>query len=86
MNDLAQLGVRFSDVRYHNCHLSTIQSLRDCYQVKRKVKERRRTGQLRMATDVNRQLMSIVYRPYLHLGYQLRPATVSARQIVGLQG
>ena len=47
-------------------------------------------GQLKidagLATGVKRQLTSIVYRRYLHRRYLFRLATVSARQIVGLQG
>ena len=55
-------GVRVSDVaRYHNCHPSTIQCLRDCYQATGTVKDRRRYGQPRMATGVKSQLTSIVY-------------------------
>ena len=80
-------GMRVSDVaRYHNCHPSTIQRLRVRYQATRTVKDRRRSGQPRMATGVKRQLTSIVYRRYLHERYPFRPATVSARRIVGLQG
>ena len=52
-------GVRFSDIRYHNCHPSTIQRLRDCYQANGTVKEQHRSGQPRMATNVNRQLTSL---------------------------
>ena len=60
-------GVRVSDVtRYHNCHPSTIQRLRDRYQATRTVKDRLKSGQPRMATGVKQQLMSIVYRRYLH--------------------
>ena len=44
------------------------------------VKDRRRPGQPRIATSVKRQLTLIVYRRY-----PFRPATVSARRIVGLQ-
>ena len=84
---MLKAGVRVSDnVRYHNCHPSTIQRLRDRYQATGTVKDRRRSGQPKMATDVNWQLTSIVYRRYLHRRYPFRPATVSARQIVGLQG
>ena len=46
--------------RYCNCHPSAIQHLRDCYQATRTVKGRHRPGQLRMATDIGRQLMSII--------------------------
>ena len=46
-------GVRVSDVaRYHNCHPSTIQRLTDLYQATGIVKDRRRSGQPRMATGV----------------------------------
>ena len=46
-------GVRVSDVaRYNNWHLSTEQRLRDRYQSIGTVKDRRRSGQPRMATDV----------------------------------
>ena len=46
-------GVRVSDVAiYHNCHPSTIQRLRDRYQATGTVKDRRRSGQPRMATGV----------------------------------
>ena len=79
--------VRVSDnARYHNCHPSTIQRLRDRYQAAGTVKDRRRSGKPRMVTDVNRQLTSIVYRRYLHRRYPSRLTTVSVRQIVGLQG
>ena len=79
--------VRVSDVaRYHNCHPSTVQRLRDRYQTTGTVKDRHMFGQPRMATGVKRQLTSIVYRRYLHQRYLFRPATVSARRIVGLQG
>ena len=48
--------VRVSDVaRYHSCHPSTIQRLRDGYQATGTVKDRRRSGQPRMATAVKRQ-------------------------------
>ena len=84
---LLKAGVRVSDVaRYHNCHLSTIQRIRDRYQATGTVKDRLRSGQPRMATDVKRQLTSIVYRRYLHRRYPFWLATVSARGIVGLQG
>ena len=56
-------GVRVSDVaRYHNCHPSTIQCLRDCYQATGTDKDQRRSGQSRMATGVKSQLTLIVYR------------------------
>ena len=58
---MLKVGVRVShNARYHNRHPSTIQRLRDRYQATGTVKERRRSGQPRMATDVNRQLTSIV--------------------------
>ena len=80
-------GVRVSDVaRYHNCHPSTIQCLRDRYQATGTVKDRRRSGQPRMATGVKRQLTSIVYRRNLHRRYPFQLGTVSARRIIGLQG
>ena len=60
-------GVPVSDVaRYHNCHLPTIQCLRDRYQAIGTVKDRRKSGQPRMVTGVKRQLTSNVYRRYLH--------------------
>ena len=84
---MLKAGVRVSDVaRYHNCHPSTIQRLRDRYQATGTVKARRRSGQPRMATSVKWQLMSIVYRRYLHRRYPFGPATVSAKRIVGFQG
>ena len=85
---MLKADVRVSDVaRYHNCHPSTvIQRLRDRYQAAGTVKDRRRSGQPRMAPGVKNQLTSIVYRRYLHRRYPFRPATVSARRIVGLQG
>ena len=56
-------GVRVSDVaRYHNCHPSTTQHLRDRYQATGTVKDRRRSGQPRVATGVKRQPTLIVYR------------------------
>ena len=55
-------GVCVSDVaRNQNCHPSTIQRLRDRYQAIGTVKDRRRSGQLRMATGVKRQRTSILY-------------------------
>ena len=79
---MLKAGVRVSDVAgYHNCHPTTIQRLGDRYQATGTVKDRRRSGQPRSATGVKRQLTSIVYRRY-----PFRPATVSARQIVGIQG
>ena len=78
---MLKAGVRVSDVaRYHNCHPSTIQRLRDHYQA---------TGTVKIdagLVSVERQLTSIVYRRYLHRRYPSRPASVSARRIVGLQG
>ena len=51
--EMLKAGVRVSDVaRYHNCHPSTIQRLRDRYQATETVKDQRRSGQPRMATDV----------------------------------
>ena len=83
---MSKAGVRVSDVaRYHNCHPSTIQRLRDRYQTTGIVKDRRRSGQPRMATGPKSQLTSIVYRQYLHRRYRFRPATISARRIVGLK-
>ena len=82
---MLKAGVRVSDVaRYHFCHPSTIQRLRDRYQATGTVKDRRRSSQPKMATGFKRQLTSIVYRRYLHRRYPFRPATVSARRIVGL--
>ena len=84
---MLKAGVRVSDVaRYFNCHPSTVQRLRDRYQATGTVNDRRRSGQRRMATGVKRQLTSIVYRRYFHRRYPFRPASVSARRIVGLQG
>ena len=62
---MMKAGVCVSDVaRYHYCHLSALQRARDRYQATRTVKDRRRSSQPRMATDVKRQLTSIVYRRY----------------------
>ena len=84
---MLKAGVRNSDVaRYHNCHSSTIQRLRDRYQATGTVKDRRISGQPRMATGVKQRLTSIVYRRYLHRRYPFWLATVSVRGIVGLQG
>ena len=45
--------VRVSDVaRYNNCHPSTKKCLRDRYQATGTVKDRHRSGQPRMTTDV----------------------------------
>ena len=50
---MLKAGVRVSGAaRYYNCHPSTIQHLRDCYQATKAVKGRHRPGQLRMATDI----------------------------------
>ena len=77
---MLKAGVRVSDLaRYHNCHASTIQRLRDCYQAIGTVKDRHRSGQPRMETEVKSHLKSIVYGQYLHRQYPFRPATVSAR-------
>ena len=68
MNDLAQLecikaGERVSDVaRYHNCHPSTIQRLRDRYQATGTVKDQRRSGQRRMVTCLKSQVTSIAIK------------------------
>ena len=84
---MLKAGVRVSDVaRYHNCHPSTKQRLRDRYQATWTVKDRRRPGQQIMATGVKSQLTLIMYRRYLHRRYPFQPATVCARRIVGLQG
>ena len=84
---MLKAGVRVSDVvKYHNCHPSFIQRLRDRYKATGTIKDRRRTGQPRMATCVKSNITSIVYRRYLHRRYPFRPATVNARRIVGLQG
>ena len=62
---MLKAGVRVSDVaRYHYCHPSTIQCLRDRYKATGTVKDRRRSSQSRMATSFKRQLTSIVYRRY----------------------
>ena len=50
---MLKAGVRVSDVaRYNNCHPSTKQCVRERYQATGTVKERRRSGQPRMATNV----------------------------------
>ena len=50
---MLKAGVGVSGVaRYHNCLLSGMQHLKDCYQAARTVKGRHRPGQLRMATDI----------------------------------
>ena len=67
---MLKAGLHVSDVaKYHNCHLSTIQRLRDRYQATGTVKDRSRFGQPRMATGVKRQPTLIVYRRYLHRRY-----------------
>ena len=84
---MLKAGVRVSDVaRYHCCHPSTIQRLRDRYQATGTVKDRRRSGQPKMATSVKSQLTSIMNRRYLHRRYPFQLATVNARGIVGLEG
>ena len=84
---MLKAGVRVSDVaRYHNCHPQTIQRLRHRFLATGTVKDRRRSGQPRMATGVMRQLTSFMYQRYLHRQYPFWPATVSARRIVGLHG
>ena len=48
---MLKAGVRVFEVaRYYNCYPSTIQRLRDRYQASGTVKDRRRSGQPRMAT------------------------------------
>ena len=50
---MLQAGTRVSDVaRHFNCHPSTIQRLIDRYQATGTVKDRRRSGQPRITTDV----------------------------------
>ena len=84
---MLKAGASVSDVaRYHYCHLSTIQRLRDRYQATGTVKDRRRSGQPKMATGVKSQHTSIVYRRYLYRRCPFQPATVSARGIVRLEG
>ena len=84
---MLKAGLRVSDVaRYHNCHPSSIQCLRDRYLAIGTVKDRRRPGQPQMATGVKSQPTSIVYRRYLHRQYPFGSASVSARGIVGLEG
>ena len=63
--EMLKAGLRVFDVvRYHKCHPSTKQHLRDHYQASWTVKDRHRSGQPRMATTVKRQLTSIVYLRY----------------------
>ena len=82
-----KLACVYSDVvRHHSCHPPTIQRLGDRYHATGTVKDRRRSSQPIMATGDKRQLTLIVYERYLHRRYPFRPATVSARRIVGLQG
>ena len=74
MNDLAKAGLRVTGVaRYHNCHPSAIQHLRDCYQATRTVKGRHRLGQLRMATDIktvtNVDYIDIIYIDDIRSGW-----------------
>ena len=58
---MLKAGVRVSDVaRYHNYHPPTIQWLRDGYQATGTVKDRRRSGQPRMATGVKSQHDTLV--------------------------
>ena len=84
---MLKADVRASDVaRYHNCHLSTIQRLRDRYQAFWTANDRCRSGQPRMATSIKSQVTSIVYRRYLRQLYPFQLGTISARRIVGLQG
>ena len=67
---MLKAGVRVSDVaRYHNCHPSAKQRLRDRYQATGTVEDQGRSGQPRMATGVKTQLTSIGYRRYLHQRY-----------------
>ena len=81
--DMLKAGVCVSGVaRYHNCHPSTLQCLRDRYQATGTVKDKRRTGQPRMATSIKSQLTLIAYRLYLHRQLPFQLATVSARRIV----
>ena len=85
--DTLKARVRASDVaRYHNYHPSTIQRLSDHYQATGTVKDRRRSGQPKIATGVKRQLTFIEYRRYLHQRYPFCPASVSARRKVRLLG
>ena len=77
---MLKAGACVSDVvRYHNCHPSTIQRLRDRYQATGTVKDQLRSGQPRMVTAVKSQLTLIVYRRYLHRRYPFWSATVSCR-------
>ena len=59
---MLKAGVRVSGIaRYHNCHSSTKQRLRDHYQATGTVEDQRRSGQPRMGTAVKSQLTSSVY-------------------------
>ena len=61
---MLKAGVRVSGVtRYHNCHPSTKQRLRDHYQATGTVKDRRRSGQPRMATAVG---LNNIYSDKVH--------------------
>ena len=54
---MLKAGLRVSDLaKYPNCHPSTIQRLRYGYQANGTVKDRRRSGQPRMATRLKSQL------------------------------
>ena len=58
---MLKAGVRVSGIaRYHNYHSPTMQRLTHRFQATGTVKDRRRSGQPRMATGVNRQLTSIM--------------------------
>ena len=82
---MLQAGVCVSDVaRYHNCHPSTLQPLRDRYRATGTVKDRHRSGQPRMTTGRHDGKIRRLHRRYWHRRYQFRPATVSARRIVVL--
>ena len=87
MNDLAQAGTRVSgDARYNYCHPLTILRLRGRYQATGTVKDRRRSGQPRMANGVKTATYVDVYRRYLQRRYPSQLVTVSARLLVGFQG
>ena len=59
---MLKADVRVSDVaRYHKCHPSTIQRLKDRYKATAAVKDRCRSGQPRMATSIKSQVASIVF-------------------------
>ena len=79
---MLQAGVRVSDVtRHYNCHPSTILRLRDRYQAAGTVKNRPRPGQRKITTRL--QDANLLR---LHRRFPFRPATVSARRTIGLQG